>query len=74
VKKGSAFTRACTKCALPFYLTLVVIGTRLPQAILKAYQSFTQTCGLLSLVRPREALINSLCMSAASRLPRTSRG
>ena len=31
------------------------------QFVLKAYQSFTNTCGLLGLVKPRDEFIHSLC-------------
>ena len=41
------------------------------QHLLMAYQTFTNTCGLLQLVKPRDALLSSLCSFALKKqLPR----
>ena len=41
------------------------------QHLLMAYQSFTNTCGMLQLVKPRDALLQSLCSFALKKqLPR----
>eukprot|EP00966_Prymnesium_polylepis_P218773 5062847-Prymnesium_polylepis.1 len=40
------------------------------QVLLKCYQSFTQACGILNLVQPRDEFLASLCCYALPPRPR----
>lgn len=59
--------------AMSFYLT-ANLDEELFQSTLKSYQNFTNVCGVLDLVTPRDAFLTNLCKNAIPMIPILSSG
>lgn len=59
--------------ATSFYLT-ANLDEELFQSTLKSYQNFTNVCGVLDLVTPRDAFLTNLCKNAIPMIPILSSG
>ncbi|KAI9277773.1 hypothetical protein BY458DRAFT_504032 [Sporodiniella umbellata] len=59
--------------AMSFYLT-ANLDDDLFQSTMKSYQNFTNVCGVLDLVTPRDAFLTNLCKNAIPLMPILSSG
>ncbi|KAI7900381.1 uncharacterized protein BX663DRAFT_517389 [Cokeromyces recurvatus] len=59
--------------AMSFYLT-ANLEEELFQCTMKSYQNFTNVCGVLNLVTPRDAFLTNLCKSSIPIIPLLSTG